>query len=90
MGHPVEVLAPQEYPDVRRKRMLLANLYKTEGVAHLITTCKDDESRTYEQTVTYLRMHFFWIENANKTKTSTCLMHVQHSNYASAKSSRSQ
>lgn len=80
----IDVIAPQDYSDFKKKRMLLANVTAAEGVFNLIQKCRDDKSMTYDQCATYLRKNSIWIDNANMTRSSTKLMHRNDSNHDSA------
>ena len=61
----LESIAPSEYSDSRKKRMLLNNIRNAEGVAHLIQKCRDDDSMTYEDCAAYLRKYAFLIDQSN-------------------------
>ena len=51
----LEVIAPHDYTDSRKKRTLLLNIRNAQGVAHLIQTCRDDEYMTFENCASYIR-----------------------------------
>ena len=38
----LDTIAPMEYSDSKKERMLLANIRDAEGVAHLVQKCRDD------------------------------------------------
>lgn len=43
----LEVFAPRDYYDFKKKRMLLSNIKDAEGVAHLIQRCRNDDNMSY-------------------------------------------
>ena len=73
----LEVLAPDEYSDDRKKRLLLANVQQASGVAHLIQTCRDSTFKTFEMSAAYLRQNSILIDHANAVKPPARLMHVE-------------
>src|SRR5687767_4305048 len=40
----LDVIAPNEYSDAKKKRMLLTSIRGAQGVAHLIQTCRDSNT----------------------------------------------
>src|SRR5687768_9081015 len=43
----LEVIAPEDYSDFKKKRMILANRRHAAGVQHLIQKCRDDDFMSY-------------------------------------------
>jgi hypothetical protein len=70
----LEVLAPFDYTDARKKRSLLANIRDAEGVSHLIQKCRDDTLFTYEMCAAYLRKNAILIDHDNLKKTPRRLL----------------
>ena len=73
----LETIAPEEYTDSRKKRLLLANIRDAEGVAHLIQKCRDDELMSYEACAAYLRKYAYLIDNSNRARSPRKLLHVK-------------
>lgn len=67
----LEAIAPMDYSDFRKKRMLLANIRQASGVSHLIQKCRDDDNMTYSQCAAYLRKNAILIDHANIVKPPT-------------------
>ena len=72
----LEAISPDDYSDSRKKRMLLTSIKTASGVAHLIQTCRDKRSMTYEECARYLRTNSILIDNQNAVKAPTKLMHT--------------
>ena len=72
----LDTIAPVEYSDSKKKRMLLANIRDAEGVAHLIQKCRDDEAMSYDSCAAYLRKNAILIDHTTRVKPPRKLMHV--------------
>ena len=78
----LDTIAPMEYSDSKKKRMLLANIRDAEGVAHLVQRCRDDDAMSYEACAAYLRKNAILIDHTTKVKPPKRLMHVSdHEDY---------
>ena len=72
----LETIAPLEYTDSRKKRLLIANIRDAEGVAHLIQKCRDDPTMSYDTCAAYLRKNAIMIDHATRVKPPRKLLHV--------------
>ena len=77
----LESIAPLDYSDSRKKRLLLANIREAAGVAHLIQKCRDNEYMKYAACAAYLRKNAILIDHANQFKAPSRLMHVEQNTH---------
>ena len=66
----LETIAPNDYSDIKLKRMLLSHIKTASGIKHLIQKCRDDEDMTYAQTAAFLRKNVILIDHSNALKPS--------------------
>ena len=45
----------ESYPEAKKKRLILSNLDRVQGIAHIIQTCKDATNWSFTDTASYLR-----------------------------------
>ena len=51
----LDSISPTIWHDDRKKRQLLSNIRMAAGVAHLIQTCRDNVSMTFDKCASYIR-----------------------------------
>ena len=77
----IEAIAPGDYTDDRKKRLLLSNVQPAPGISHLIQKYRDNEYMTYQYCASYLREKAFLFDHTNTTKPNSRLMHVEDKSF---------
>ena len=74
----LSALASNDWPDLRKRHLLLQNIQSASGMTHLVQYCRDNSHMSYDQCAEYIRKNSLLIENANKL-AQTSLVHMVES-----------
>ena len=61
------ILATNDISDTQKDRLLLRNISSTDGLVHLVQSCRDDLTRFFDETATYLRKNAVLFDHTNST-----------------------
>ena len=70
----LDALKTRSYGDEDKKRMLLRNLMRVPNIAHLLQTCEDSVSWTFEETCNYIRCNSMIMDKVMSTAPKTATM----------------
>ena len=62
----IDTLAPEDYSDDKKKRLLIRNVRHVQEIAHLVQRCRDDESMSYDDAAAYLRVNSILIDTLSR------------------------